>query len=84
MGTAEHVTSGAYTTHSATYWADFAKRVYHFWGLVGPLLRERPESELRVRLPPEVPDETLDVGILGMAFLESSTCGSTQDLPALF
>eukprot|EP00971_Amphidinium_carterae_P013871 273298-Amphidinium_carterae.1 len=34
-------------------WADFANKVFHFWRLVGPQLRERPEAEPRVRLPRE-------------------------------
>eukprot|EP00971_Amphidinium_carterae_P145912 2892046-Amphidinium_carterae.3 len=34
-------------------WADFATKVYHFWRLVGPQLRERPEEEPRARLPAE-------------------------------
>eukprot|EP00971_Amphidinium_carterae_P101286 2004525-Amphidinium_carterae.1 len=31
-------------------WADFATKVYHFWSLVGPQLRERLEEEPRARL----------------------------------
>eukprot|EP00971_Amphidinium_carterae_P002796 55086-Amphidinium_carterae.2 len=35
-------------------WADFATKVYHFWRLVGPQLRERPEEEPRARLQAEL------------------------------
>eukprot|EP00971_Amphidinium_carterae_P131138 2597733-Amphidinium_carterae.1 len=56
LGTAEHAPLEPAT--SWTYWADFANKVFRFWRLVGPLLRQRPESE-----PPEV-------GIIGMAFPE--------------
>eukprot|EP00971_Amphidinium_carterae_P334907 6470453-Amphidinium_carterae.1 len=30
-------------------------KVYHFWRLVGPQLRERPEEQPRVKLPAETP-----------------------------
>eukprot|EP00971_Amphidinium_carterae_P190133 3773974-Amphidinium_carterae.1 len=33
-----------------TNWADFANKVYHYWGIVGPQLRLRPDSEPCVRL----------------------------------
>eukprot|EP00971_Amphidinium_carterae_P047036 926275-Amphidinium_carterae.1 len=38
-------------------------------GLVGVQLRERPETEPRVRLPAEPPVDESDVGIVGMVFL---------------
>eukprot|EP00971_Amphidinium_carterae_P178785 3546293-Amphidinium_carterae.1 len=31
-------------------WQDFAMKVYHFWRLVGPQLRDRPEEQPRVKL----------------------------------
>eukprot|EP00971_Amphidinium_carterae_P220238 4372253-Amphidinium_carterae.1 len=31
-------------------WQDFAMKVYHFWRLVGPQLRERPEEQPSVKL----------------------------------
>eukprot|EP00971_Amphidinium_carterae_P119659 2370693-Amphidinium_carterae.1 len=52
-------------------WADFANRVYHFWRLVGPQLRERPDNEPRVRLPAEEVMETPAVGPKGMVFPEA-------------
>eukprot|EP00971_Amphidinium_carterae_P010409 205501-Amphidinium_carterae.1 len=45
------------------YWANFANKVFHFWRLVGPLLRERLESEPWVRLLPEVPEKVSEVVI---------------------
>eukprot|EP00971_Amphidinium_carterae_P335325 6471129-Amphidinium_carterae.1 len=36
-------------------WQDFAIKVYRFWRLVGPQLRERPEEQPRARLPAEPP-----------------------------
>eukprot|EP00971_Amphidinium_carterae_P222973 4424390-Amphidinium_carterae.4 len=51
-------------------WEDFVKEVFHFWRLVGPRLRERPDSE-RVRLPPVVPAVAPDAGIIGMVFPEA-------------
>eukprot|EP00971_Amphidinium_carterae_P325884 6456414-Amphidinium_carterae.1 len=45
-------------------WADFANKVFHFWRLVGPQLRGRPDSVPWVRLPPVVTDGTPDAGIL--------------------
>eukprot|EP00971_Amphidinium_carterae_P202484 4017731-Amphidinium_carterae.1 len=36
-------------------WQDFAMKVYHFWRLVGPQLRDRPEEQPRVKLPTEPP-----------------------------
>eukprot|EP00971_Amphidinium_carterae_P253279 5028426-Amphidinium_carterae.1 len=41
-------------------WADFANKLYHFWTFVGQQLRVKPDSEPRVRLPPEVPAEEND------------------------
>eukprot|EP00971_Amphidinium_carterae_P285532 5669210-Amphidinium_carterae.1 len=35
-------------------WADLAMKMYHFWRLVGPQLRERPEDEPRARFPAEL------------------------------
>eukprot|EP00971_Amphidinium_carterae_P047818 941628-Amphidinium_carterae.1 len=40
-------------TYSLTQ--DFAMKVYHFWRLVGPQLRERPEEQPRDKLPAEPP-----------------------------
>eukprot|EP00971_Amphidinium_carterae_P003232 63736-Amphidinium_carterae.1 len=46
-----------------TRWADFANKVYHFWRLVGPQLRERPDTEPRVRLQAKAPvEDTADTG----------------------
>eukprot|EP00971_Amphidinium_carterae_P291453 5786107-Amphidinium_carterae.2 len=33
-------------------------KAYHFWRLVGPQLRERPEEQPRARLPAEPPVPT--------------------------
>eukprot|EP00971_Amphidinium_carterae_P021974 433399-Amphidinium_carterae.1 len=40
-------------------------KVYHFWRLVGPQLRERPEEQPRARLPaePPVPRPAAPVGV---------------------
>eukprot|EP00971_Amphidinium_carterae_P268904 5334857-Amphidinium_carterae.5 len=35
-------------------WEDFAMKVYHFWRLVGPQLREQPEEQPRARFPAEL------------------------------
>eukprot|EP00971_Amphidinium_carterae_P224845 4460539-Amphidinium_carterae.1 len=69
LGTAEHAPLEPAT--SWTYWADFGTKVFHFWRLVRPLLRECPKSELRVRLPHEVPKETPELRIIGMVFPEA-------------
>eukprot|EP00971_Amphidinium_carterae_P187621 3723867-Amphidinium_carterae.1 len=52
-------------------WASFANKVFHFWRLVGPQLRERPETEPRVRLPKQPADEELEVPIRGMVYPEA-------------
>eukprot|EP00971_Amphidinium_carterae_P338254 6475500-Amphidinium_carterae.1 len=36
-------------------WQDFAMKVCNFWRLVGPQLRDKPEEQLRVKLPTEPP-----------------------------
>eukprot|EP00971_Amphidinium_carterae_P328060 6459755-Amphidinium_carterae.2 len=55
-----------------TSWADFAKKVYHVWRLVGPQLRERPYSEPRVKLQANAfAEEPADTGIIGMFFPET-------------
>eukprot|EP00971_Amphidinium_carterae_P177829 3526932-Amphidinium_carterae.1 len=36
-------------------WEDFAMKVYHFWRLVGPQHRERPDKQPRARLAAEPP-----------------------------
>eukprot|EP00971_Amphidinium_carterae_P265628 5269884-Amphidinium_carterae.1 len=56
LDTAEH--APLESTTSWVYWADFANKVFHFWRLVGPLLRERLDTAPRVRLPPELPEVT--------------------------
>eukprot|EP00971_Amphidinium_carterae_P330822 6464056-Amphidinium_carterae.1 len=52
-------------------WADFANKVFHFWRLVGPQLRERPEGEPRVRLPREPAEEEPEVPVRGMVYPEA-------------
>eukprot|EP00971_Amphidinium_carterae_P245829 4882288-Amphidinium_carterae.1 len=42
-GTAKHVPLEPDATW--TRWADFANKVFHFWRLVGPRFRERPQDE---------------------------------------
>eukprot|EP00971_Amphidinium_carterae_P139426 2762960-Amphidinium_carterae.1 len=37
------------------YWQDFAMKVYHFWRLVGPQLRDRPEEQPRIKLLADPP-----------------------------
>eukprot|EP00971_Amphidinium_carterae_P216225 4292231-Amphidinium_carterae.1 len=59
LGTSKHAPLEPATT-SWTFRADFANKVFHLWRLVGPLLRERPESAAWVRLPPRVPEETAE------------------------
>eukprot|EP00971_Amphidinium_carterae_P297842 5917911-Amphidinium_carterae.1 len=45
IGTAAH---GALDPDGSwLHWADFANKVFHFWRLVGPSLRERPDEEPR-------------------------------------
>eukprot|EP00971_Amphidinium_carterae_P222859 4422571-Amphidinium_carterae.2 len=36
-------------------WQDVATKVYNFWRLVGPQLRDRPEEQPRVKFPTEQP-----------------------------
>eukprot|EP00971_Amphidinium_carterae_P114653 2271596-Amphidinium_carterae.2 len=56
-----------------TRWADVANKVYHIYCLVGPQLRERPETEPRVRLPAKAPaEDTADTGLVGMVFPEAA------------
>eukprot|EP00971_Amphidinium_carterae_P044488 874893-Amphidinium_carterae.3 len=51
QGTAQHgLLDPDVTWH---HWADFVNKVHHFWRLVGPQLRERPDDEPRTRLPAE-------------------------------
>eukprot|EP00971_Amphidinium_carterae_P329168 6461467-Amphidinium_carterae.1 len=52
-------------------WADFANKVFHFWRLVGPKLRERPDEEPRIRLPREPVLEPPEVPLHGMVFPEA-------------
>eukprot|EP00971_Amphidinium_carterae_P041829 821958-Amphidinium_carterae.1 len=47
-------------------WADFANEVFHFWRLVGPHLREKPDEEPRVKLPRELVAEEPEVPLRGM------------------
>eukprot|EP00971_Amphidinium_carterae_P228177 4526207-Amphidinium_carterae.1 len=70
-------------------WTDFANKVFHFWRLVGPRLRERPDEEPRIRLPKEQVAEEPEVPLRGMVFPEapfhwtSSSCGETRRLLAV-
>eukprot|EP00971_Amphidinium_carterae_P295820 5875040-Amphidinium_carterae.1 len=45
--------------------------VFHFWRLVGPQLRERPEAEPRVRLPREPAENVPEVPVRGMVYPEA-------------
>eukprot|EP00971_Amphidinium_carterae_P031028 610699-Amphidinium_carterae.1 len=45
-------------------WTDFAHEVFYFWKLVGPRLREQPDNATRLQLPPKVPEEPPDAGIV--------------------
>eukprot|EP00971_Amphidinium_carterae_P196069 3890536-Amphidinium_carterae.1 len=47
------------------------KNVFHFWRLVGPNLRERPDDEPRVRLPRHPAEEDPEVPVRGMVYPEA-------------
>eukprot|EP00971_Amphidinium_carterae_P206189 4091751-Amphidinium_carterae.1 len=51
--------------------ADFANKVFHFWRLVGPRLRERPEEEPRVKLPRQPAEVEPEVPVRGMVYPEA-------------
>eukprot|EP00971_Amphidinium_carterae_P267236 5301162-Amphidinium_carterae.2 len=48
-------------------WTDFANKVFHFWRLVGPRLRDEP----RIRLPREPVVEEPENPLRGMVFPEA-------------
>eukprot|EP00971_Amphidinium_carterae_P199405 3957473-Amphidinium_carterae.1 len=48
------------------YGADFANRVFHFWRLVGPKLRDKPDAKPRIWLPREPVVEPPEVPLRGM------------------
>eukprot|EP00971_Amphidinium_carterae_P118267 2342994-Amphidinium_carterae.1 len=52
-------------------WADFANKVFHFWRLVGPNLRERPDEGPRARLPRQPAEEEPEVPVRGMVYPEA-------------
>eukprot|EP00971_Amphidinium_carterae_P342468 6481773-Amphidinium_carterae.1 len=54
-----------------TRWAVFANKVFHFWRLVGPSLRERPDDEPRVKLPRQPAAEEPEVPVRGMVYPEA-------------
>eukprot|EP00971_Amphidinium_carterae_P282607 5610447-Amphidinium_carterae.1 len=55
-------------------WADFANNVFHFWRLVGPRLRERPDDEPRVKLPREPVAEEPEILSVEMCFRKHHSC----------